>query len=336
MAQDRAEWVYDRMVNRNPSIRNYFREAAPLLADSCRQMAERFQQGGRLIAFGQGPYATDAQHVAVEFVHPAIVGKRALPALDVSLGFNQWVRALIQPTDILMGFGPPKGDPVIDTTIKWARGHGALTLAVPGGVGEYALPTAPEDEFLHQEIMKLLYHTLWETVHVFFEHRELGHAMGAASFLYPGLGAVRQDTTSILRDVAESIGEKVTENLQLRERFASEQAVVVDEVIRAMAARVHQGGRVILFGNGGSATDANDWAMHLIESAPSHPAIPAISLSLDPAVLSAVANDVGAEVMFLRQLVAHARPHDVAIAISTSGGSRNILMALEEARRLGF
>ncbi len=61
--------------------------------------------------------------------------------------------------------------------------------------------------------------------------------------------------------------------------------------------------------------------------------IPAISLSMEPAILTALANDVGTEVIFLRQLVAHARPEDIAIGISTSGGSRNIVMALEEARK---
>ena len=57
-------------------------------------MAERFLRGGRLLAFGRGPYATDAQHVSVEFVHPVIVGKRALPALDLSLDFAPWLDAL--------------------------------------------------------------------------------------------------------------------------------------------------------------------------------------------------------------------------------------------------
>ena len=62
-------------------------------------------------------------------------------------------------------------------------------------------------------------------------------------------------------------------------------------------------------------------------------AIPAISLSMEPANLSAIANDVGTELIFQRQLIAHARPDDVAIGISTSGGSKNIVMALEEARK---
>ena len=60
-------------------------------------MSERFLAGGRLLAFGRGPYATDAQHVSVEFVHPVIVGKRALPALDLSILFRPWLETILSP-----------------------------------------------------------------------------------------------------------------------------------------------------------------------------------------------------------------------------------------------
>ena len=94
-----------------------------------------------------------------------------------------------------------------------------------------------------------------------------------------------------------------------------------------------KGGKLILFGNGGSATDANDWAIDCVLPPSGYRPVPAVSLSLEPANITAVANDVGTEVIFLRQLIAQARPEDVAIGISTSGGSRNIIMALEEARK---
>ena len=100
--------------------------------------------------------------------------------------------------------------------------------------------------------------------------------------------------------------------------------------------RVRLGGKLILFGNGGSATDANDWALDCVAPPNGWRPIPAISLSMEPANISAIANDVGTEVVFLRQLIAHARPEDVAIGISTSGGSRNIVVALEEARKRGL
>ena len=88
-------------------------------------MSERFLRGGRLLAFGRGPYATDAQHVSVEFVHPVIVGKRALPALDLSLDFGPWLEALVRPDDMVMGFGPPEGDPEVRRALRRRRGRGA-------------------------------------------------------------------------------------------------------------------------------------------------------------------------------------------------------------------
>jgi D-sedoheptulose 7-phosphate isomerase len=96
---------------------------------------------------------------------------------------------------------------------------------------------------------------------------------------------------------------------------------------------VQRGGKLILFGNGGSATDANDWAIDCVLPPSGYMPVPAVSLSMEPANITAVANDIGTEAIFLRQLIAQAQPEDVAIGISTSGGSRNIIMALEEARK---
>src|SRR6202011_3287293 len=96
---------------------------------------------------------------------------------------------------------------------------------------------------------------------------------------------------------------------------------------------VEQGGKLILFGNGGSATEANDLMLDCIQPPHGYRPVPAVSLSLEPANITALANDVGTEVIFLRQLIAQARPNDIAVAISTSGGSKNIIVALEEARK---
>ena len=95
-------------------------------------MSERFLHGGRLLAFGRNSYATDAQHVSVEFVHPVIVGKRALPALDLSMALQPWLRAILRPEDIVMGFGPPEGDPEVVAALAWARSRKAMTFALAG------------------------------------------------------------------------------------------------------------------------------------------------------------------------------------------------------------
>ncbi len=328
-----AQSVEARLLERNRICGEFFAREAPRLALACREMSERFLRGGRLLAFGRGPYATDAQHVSVEFVHPVIVGKRALPALDLSMAFRPWLDAVLHPDDMVMGFGPPEGDGEVQAALTGARARGAMTFALPGPDADYAVTAASPHPFIHQEIIEMLYHVLWETVHVFFEHRELGLDSGDAGFLYPFLGKQKQPTGDVLAQVAESIRLKVHDDAVLREQVAREQAEAIGAAAVAMRQCAARGGKLIFFGNGGSATDANDWAMDCVCSPQGHRPVAAVSLSMEPANITAVANDVGVDVIFVRQLIAQAKPGDMAVAISTSGGSRNIVMALEEARK---
>ena len=333
IASERPVRVADKLLARYRLFERFFERESLRLAHACREMAERFLRGGRLIAFGRGPYATDAQHVSFEFVHPVIVGKRALPALDLSLDFGPWLDALIQPDDMVMGFGPPEGDPEVTAALRRAGARGAMTFALPGPEGSYAVEGMTADPFVHQELIEILYHTLWETVHVFFEHRELGHDVGDAGFLYPFLGHENRPAIDLVREVAVSIRMKVSDDAALRAQVANDQAEAIADATVAIHGRLARGGKLILFGNGGSATDANDWAIDCVAPPGGYAPVPAVSLALEPAIISAVANDVGTDVVFLRQLIAHARPEDVAVGISTSGGSRNVMAALVEARK---
>ncbi len=328
-----ASRIEGRLLERNQLFERFFAREAARLAEACREMSERFLRGGRLLAFGRGPYATDAQHVSVEFVHPVIVGKRALPALDLSVLFRPWLEAILHAEDIVMGFGPPEGDPEVWATLQEAGRKDAMTFALPGFEGSYAVEAATQDAFMHQEMIEILYHTLWETVHVFFEHRELGHDVGASGFLYPFLGTEKQGTSDIVKEVATSILMKAQDDARLRAQVAAEEAEQIGSCVMAIHERLRRGGKLILFGNGGSATDANDFAIDCVLPPSGYHSVPAVSLSLEPANITAVANDIGTEAIFLRQLIAQARPEDVAVGISTSGGSRNIIMALEEARK---
>src|ERR1700683_2815260 len=186
--------IEQRLLARNSLFESFFAREANRLALACREMSARFLRGGRLLAFGRGSYATDAQHVSVEFVHPIIVGKRALPALDLSILPAPWLEAILQPEDIVMGFGPPDGDREIEYAVQSANRCGAITAAffaqLAPGAGRLA--PASQHPFIHQELVEILYHTLWETVHVFFEHNELGHDVGDSAFLYPFLGAQKE------------------------------------------------------------------------------------------------------------------------------------------------
>jgi D-sedoheptulose 7-phosphate isomerase len=148
-----ATQIAERLTLRNQILENFFSKEARNLALACREMGERFLRGGRLLAFGRGPYSTDAQHVSVEFVHPVIVGKRALPALDLSALMRPWLEAILLPEDIVMGFGPPEGDPEVWAALEFARARGAMTFALPGpsgsvhssGTGRNLLPHALGD-----------------------------------------------------------------------------------------------------------------------------------------------------------------------------------------------
>ncbi len=332
-----ATTVAERLRLRNAIAEAFFPREAPLLAVACREMAARFLRGGRLLAFGRGPYATDAQHVSVEFVHPVIVGKRALPALDLSPAFEAWLPVLVGRDDIVMGFGPPEGDPLVARLLAFASESGAQTFALPGASGSYAVASPSDEPFIHQELIEVLYHTLWETVHVFLEHGEgVKEDVGASGFLYPFLGGEKQDTAEALEEVSASILMKASDDAKLREIIAHEQSDKISEAAEAIHEGLRLGGKLIAFGNGGSATDANDLVLDCVLPPPGRPTIPAISLAMEPACVSAISNDVGTEVVFLRQFLAHAQSNDIAVGISTSGSSANVLITLNEARKQGL
>ncbi len=329
--------VRSQFALRNRLSADYLPRHSGPLARVCREMADRFRRGGRLLAVGVGPYVTDAQHVSVEFVHPVIVGKRALPALDCSVAPRAILQALARPEDIVMGFAPPQGDAQLDELMRELAGRGALVCLWPERLGDEQLPAATDDPFIHQELTELMYHTLWETVHVFLDQQSGGEDVGAASFLYPFLSRQGAESTAdTLSDVAASIRQKGAEDERLRTQFAGEQAHLLAEAAGAIRQRLAAGGTILVFGNGGSATDANDLALDCVAPPAGMAPVRAVSLSMEPANLSAIANDVGVELMFQRQLIANGRAPDVAIAISTSGKSKNLATALREARKRGM
>jgi D-sedoheptulose 7-phosphate isomerase len=326
----------EELLRRNGIFEAFFRTEAPRLAEACHEMSRRFLAGGRLLAFGNGPAATDAQHVSVEFVHPVIVGKRALPALDLGPDFETRLPAILRPEDMVMGFVFPEKDEAVERTLLGAKERGALTFALAGEVGDYPFGLPDEDPFVAQEVFEVLYHMLWETVHVYFEHREQGHDVGASSFLYPFLGTQEQRLEGVVEEVQGSMLQKMAEVNAMRATVAETEVDAISEIAAMISERLERGGKLIAFGNGGSATDANDLVADCVAPPPGFEPIPAVSLAAEPANVTAIANDVGVEAIFLRQLIAHARPEDVAVGISTSGGSANILAALAEARKRGL
>ncbi len=391
----------ERIAERERVVREFFEGERARLARACHSMARSFARGGTLIPYGTGAAATDAAHAAVEFMHPVIVGKRALPALaptnDVT-GAATLAR-VARPDDIALAISHRSGDPELGDFLAEARRRGLLAISMggPGAVleGEHSFVVPSEDPAIVQETQETGYHVLWELVHVFFEHpgllddacitcgdvavtatvvsvagpsaviekagaREeiaidlvedvavgdelLCHAGVAlekvagggddpdkadrsdpTSFLYPFLEREETDLDSVLADVESSTLQKAEDVIALR---ASIDTSAVAACAAAIRERLERGGHLIAFGNGGSATDAQDLAADALARA-----WPATSLTNDSATVTAVANDVGFDKVFSRQLIALGRAHDVAVAISTSGNSPNLVAGLEEAHR---
>jgi D-sedoheptulose 7-phosphate isomerase len=326
----------EELLRRNEVFESFFRAETPRLAEACHEMSRRFLAGGRLLAFGNGSSATDAQHVSVEFVHPVIVGKRALPALDLGSNFELHLPVILRSEDMVMGFSFPSGDEMVERALQMARERGALTFALVGEAGDYPFALPDDDPFVCQEVFEVLYHMLWETVHVYFEHREQGHDVGSSSFLYPFLSSGEQPLEGVIEEVQGSMLQKMEEVNGMRAAVAETEVEAISEIAVVVVERLRLGGKLIVFGNGGSATDANDLVADCVAPPPDFEPIPAISLSAESPNITAIANDIGSEAIFARQLIAHARPEDVAVGISTSGGSDNILAALAEARKRGL
>jgi D-sedoheptulose 7-phosphate isomerase len=167
---------------------------ADAVAQACHAMAVRFHQGGKLVVFGTGAASTDAQHVAVEFVHPVIVGKRALPAISLTTDiatvtgiaeregmdaiFSHQLRYLAAPGDIALGICATGHCGSVLAGLATAKELGLLTIALTGRAGavvasspaaDHVLVADSDDPRVVKEIHVTMYHLLWELVHVFLE-----------------------------------------------------------------------------------------------------------------------------------------------------------------------
>ena len=368
-------------------------------------MARAFARGGTLIPFGAGPAATDAAHAAVEFMHPVIVGKRALPAIAPSNDVTgaSTLSGVSGPDDIALAISHGGTDPQTARFVEAARARGLLTIAMSGTAGiegpthSFAVPS--DDPAIVQETQETAYHVLWELVHVFFEQPGLLEeaAPGATEaddpeacitcgdvavtarvveiqgptaviekdgafeqvaidlvegvergdmvlchagvalekvpdeptdFLYPFQGSGGTDLDSVLSDVRASTLEKAGEVTALRSVIDTGAIARTADQLRQ---RLDAGARLFAFGNGGSATDAQDVAADAMARG-----WPGIALNDDAATVTAVANDVGFEQVFSRQLIALGRSGDIAVAVSTSGGSTNVVKAVKEAHERGM
>lgn len=269
-------------------------------------LARAFEEGRRLVVWAPGR-DDHAHHVAVEFIHPAVTGSVALPAVT----------------------GAP---PVTDDEILLMIGDDE---AVPAGgpAVELFIPARSEGEIMRS------YHVLWELVQLELAG-EATAGGDSTDFLYPFLDG-RSEAAGSADDAVGAGSADDPLQASAEAKTADSNAVaavaleandeVLDTVAAALVGAVEGGRRVLTMGNGGSACDAAR-AVRLLNAT----GVPAQSLSGDFAVITALANDLGSDRIFARQLEAVARSDDVLIGFSTSGTSGNLLAAFDQAKRQGL
>jgi D-sedoheptulose 7-phosphate isomerase len=154
---------------------------------------------------------------------------------------------------------------------------------------------------------------------------------------YPFLHSDSAQPQELMNDLRFSLLEKVRESVEVKQRFFEENKDSILDAALALAKAYKHGRKLLVCGNGGSATDAQHIAVEFM-----HPitvgrkALPAICLNNDMAMVTAVANDVSFADVFVRQIIALGNEGDVLIAISTSGNSENLLHAFQTAQRMGL
>lgn len=161
-----------------------------------------------------------------------------------------------------------------------------------------------------------------------------GSQTESTGFLYPFIESEETDVRALLDDLAASARGKATESARLQQESLQEYSSGLAAAGAAMAERCRRGGRLYTLGNGGSSTDAATLASLFSRPAVGRP-VAAWSLAADEAVVTALGNDVGFDLIFKRQIIAHARDRDIAIALSTSGNSEDLMTAITEASRRG-
>ena len=396
-----AASLAEGIADRERVLEAFFAAHAEEVSRAAEALAQAFTGGGWLYALGSGAAATDAAHVAVEFMHPVIVGKRALPALALGNDPTGSCRLPADARGAALGICHADTDPAVAAFLASAGAQGLLTISLSGpdavGGADLSFAVPSRDPAIVQEVQETVYHVLWELVHVFGEHpleaaqtcvtcgdvavratvieargnsamvepaespggpreevatdliaevREgdllLCHAgvalerlaveepagAGDAGFLYPFLDPGGDGRGADLAIASASAKQKAADAAGLRRGI---DPAAIAEAGREIGERLASGGRLFAFGNGGSATDAQDLAADCATRG-----LGALCLTDDVASVTAIANDVGFENAFARQLIALGTDRDVALGISTSGASENVLAGLAEGHRRGM
>ena len=179
--------AFERVAATNSVAERFFSENADAVAKACQTMANRFQRGGRLLVCGDGAQRSDVSHVVVEFLHPVVVGKRALPALAfpaIAAGAaEQALEIHGRENDLLMIITAAPLNVAERALFATARAKNIQSVALVGSeatssqFADFLFTVPSMDKCIVQETHEMLYHVLWELVHVFLDHRGRGGAL---------------------------------------------------------------------------------------------------------------------------------------------------------------
>lgn len=159
----------------------------------------------------------------------------------------------------------------------------------------------------------------------------------ASNFLYPFLYGERQDASQLDNALLESVNQKAQDSINVKQEFFASNSQLIVEIAHAIANVYESDGRLLTMGNGGSSCDAAHIAVEFLHPVTAgRPALTAINLVADAAMMTAVGNDVGFAHIFTRQIIANGRKGDAVIGISTSGNSENLINAFGKAKEIGL
>jgi D-sedoheptulose 7-phosphate isomerase len=170
----------------------------------------------------------------------------------------------------------------------------------------------------------------------YFQRSSPAAGPGSVESLYPFLYPGGTDPEQVFAQARESTLAKTREIIELRTEVSVRSSELLASCARHMAARFAVGGRLLTFGNGGSATDAQELTSLFLFPDDGSPSLPSLGLANEVAVITSLANDIGVAVVFARQLAAIGTPNDIALGLSTSGNSENLLRAFDQAKSQGM
>jgi D-sedoheptulose 7-phosphate isomerase len=345
------ESVYQKAAHSREVQKKFFETYGSEVVAAALKLATVYHHGGKLLIAGNGGSACDSGNIAVEFSLPSRSEYPSLPVINLTAETalitglmnspggveNVFTYQLIskgKKEDAFIGISTSGNSKNLMAAFAKAKSMGMTTIALAGGDGGLMAKSKNIDHCfvaeifsIHrtQEVHLVLYHILWDLVHRFLVKMRSGSEYNEAND--------NEVTSAFL----ELVYQKAADSREVQEQFFNNYGTEVVAASYAVAAAYERGGQIIAAGNGTSACDSAHIAVEFLHPVTAgRPALPAIDLSSEAALITALMNDVGVENVFVRQLIAKGKKEDVFIGISTNENSNNLMPAFAKAKVMGM